>query len=65
MLMSLVKTRLKKAGTCKARAETPEVRSFKRYYREHSRKDIAGIPWSVIESSDQNNDLFQHGKFIC
>ncbi|CAB4031340.1 Hypothetical predicted protein, partial [Paramuricea clavata] len=43
---------IKKAGICKAPAEIREVRSFKRYNREHFCKDIAGIPWSVIESFD-------------
>ncbi len=45
-----------KAGICKAPAEIREVRSFKRYNREHFCKDIAGIPWSVVESFDDIND---------
>ena len=47
---------IKKPGICKAPAEIREVRSYKRYNREHFCKDITGIPWSVIESFDVIND---------
>ena len=37
-------------------AEIREVRSFKRYNREHFCIDFTGIPWSIIESFDDIND---------
>ena len=47
---------VKKAGVCKARMEIRDVRSFKHYNKEHFQRDIAGVPWSVIESFDNIND---------
>ena len=47
---------VKKAGVCKAHAEIREVRSFKRYNKEKFRSEVAGIPWSVVESFDDLND---------
>ena len=46
----------KKAGVCKAHVEIRDVRSFKHYNKEHFQRDIASVPWSVIESFDDIND---------
>ena len=43
---------VKKAGVCKAHVEIRDVRSFKHYNKNHFRRDIASVPWSVIESFD-------------
>ena len=47
---------VKKAGVCKAHVEIRDVRSFKHYNKEHFQRDIASVPWSVIESFDDIND---------
>ena len=47
---------VKKAGVCKAHSEIREVRSFKRYNGEQFRSEVAGVPWSVVESFDDLND---------
>ena len=47
---------VKKAGVCKAHVEIRDVRSFKHYNKNHFRRDIASVPWSVIESFDDIND---------
>ena len=47
---------VKKAGVCKAHLEIRDVRSFKHYNKNHFRRDIASVPWSVIESFDDIND---------
>jgi len=47
---------VKRAGVCKAHAEIREVRSFKRYNKEQFRSEVAGVPWSVVESFDDLND---------
>ena len=36
--------------------EIRSVRSFKHYNKEDFQRDIAIVPWSVIESSDDIND---------
>ena len=47
---------VKKAGVCKAHVEIRDVRSFKHYNKNHFRRDIASVLWSVIESFDDIND---------
>lgn len=47
---------VKKARICKAHVEIGDVRSFKHYNRENFQRDIASVPWSVIESFDDIND---------
>lgn len=41
---------IKKGGTFKALPEVRGVRSFKHYNKEQFIKDIAAIPWSILES---------------
>ena len=47
---------IKKGGTFKALPEVRGVRSFKHYNKEEFIKDIAAIPWSILESFDDIND---------
>ena len=48
---------VKKAGEqSKAHVEIRDIRSFKHYNKNHFRRDIAIVPWSVIESFDDIND---------
>ncbi|PFX15414.1 hypothetical protein AWC38_SpisGene20370 [Stylophora pistillata] len=52
----MYKPPIKKAGVCKAHVEIRDVRSFKHCDKNHFRKDVASVPWSVIESFDDIND---------
>ena len=47
---------VKKVGVCKAHMEIRDVRSFKHYNKDYFQRDIASVPWSVIESFDDIND---------
>ena len=47
---------VRKAGVCKVDVEIRDVRSFKHYNKEHFQRDIASVPWSVVESFDDIND---------
>ena len=47
---------VKKAGVCKGHGIIKEVRSFKQYNKEQFCKDVAKIPWSMVECFTNIND---------
>ena len=47
---------VKKSGVCSAYGTIKEVRAFNRYNKAQFCKDVAKIPWSIIECVTDIND---------
>lgn len=49
----------KEAGVHKAPAEIRELRSYKNYNKDEFQRDVARVPWRLIESFDDINDAVE------